>query len=501
MKKGCVLLLVVCSIFLVSQAWADPWALVVNYQGNPTAGLNPGDPDVEHPGTIHLINLAPHPPTVLGPFLEDQLYLPPDPIPPEGSSGGGLLDTVAVAIPGSAYALVSDFGDSLIFKINLEDPRNPILEGSLDIGMLAEDIAVTGDGSLALVTDGNFATNVAMIDLATFTLNALAPLEVDHDGDPLTAPVAASAQAVAVTPNGRTVLFADYVNGKIHYGLINAAKDGIESLQSVTLCSEPLVDNDMDPSTPPVCQAYRGWPLNIAISPNGATAIVAASFCGSVWVLRITGAGAVEPGNPFFLEGLPSGYVDDPVGDPSTCHRIGEGGVQLAAGGNQSIAFSPDGSRAYVTSQVPDDYDGETLISFNPDQLSVLNITGPGEVSIGTAGAADLLSNIIGQFFGVDTLAITPDGRYALVGNANIFGEENEDLGIPGVSRNVSLVDLQTFEVAALETDSSFPVGITIFSLSEAIPIPVMAPWGMVAFVLMVSLIAFYYLRRRQSAH
>ena len=264
MKKFCALLLVICSMFLVSQAWADPWALVVNTFGNPTPGLNPGDPEVEHPGTIHLINMGSTPPAVNGPFLEDQL----------GSLGGTLLDARAVVIPGTTYGLVSDFGDMLIFKINLQDLHNPVLEGSLNIGMLPEDIAVTGDGSLALVTDGNYSSTVALIDLDTFTLNALAPLEVDNDGDPLTAPVEVDGEAVAIAPDNRTVIFVDYVNHKIHYGLINAAQDGIESLQSITLCNEPLVD-DADPSTPPVCQALVGWPLNVAISPDGATAIVA----------------------------------------------------------------------------------------------------------------------------------------------------------------------------------------------------------------------------------
>lgn len=500
MKKCCALLLVVCSIFLYSQAWADPWALVTNLSGNPTPAPNPGDPDVQHPGTIHTIDLAPTPPRVHGPFLEDQLYLPPDPIPPEGAPGGGLLDARAVMVPGSVYGLVSDFGDSLIFKINLLDPLNPILEGSLDIGMFAEDIAVTREGSLALVTDGGLASNVAMINLTTFTLNALVPLEVDDDGNPATPPVSVDGQAVAIAPDNRTVLFADYLGGQIHYGLINATKDGFESLQSIPLCTEPLVDDDMDPLTPPVCQAFKGWPVNVTISPDGATALVANAFCGAVWVLHITGPGTVEPGTPFFLDGLPGGFVDDPVGTPDTCHRIGEGGVQLQAGGNQSIAFSSDGYRAFVTSQIPDDYDGETLISFNPDQLSLLSITGPGQVSIAIAGAADLLSNTSGQFFGVDTLAITPDGRYALTGNPTSFGEENEPLGIPGLSRNVSLVNLQTFEVTALATDSNHPTGISIFS-PRAFMIPVMTPWGMAAFVLIITLIAFYYLRRRQSAY
>ena len=483
MKKVCVLLLVVCSVFMFSQAWADPWALVANFADDP-----PSDPG---PGSIHTIDLGQTPASVNGPFLGSEL----------GTEEAGILDARAVMIPGSIYGLVSNFGDSTVYKINLLDPLNPVLVDSLDIGMLAEDIAVTSDGSLALVTDGSFSPDVAIINLGSFTLNALITLEVDDDGDPLTPPVAAGAQAVAIVPGTRTALFADYFGGQIHYGVINAAGDGFESIQSITLCNQPLVDDDSDPSTPPVCMDYFGWPSNIAVSPDGATALVTESFCGAVWVLRITGPGAVEPGDPFFLEGLPGGFVDDPVGSPDTCHRIGEGGVQLPAGGNQSIAFSPNGFRAYVLSNVPDDYDvAGGLISFNPDQLSWVSIIGPGEASIGAVGFADLLSNTGGHFFGVDVLAVSPDGLYALAGNPSSGGEENEPLGIPGLSRDVSMVNLQTFDVTALATDSYFPVGISFF-LPRAYMIPVMTPLGTAAFVLIIASIAFYYLRRRQSAH
>ena len=72
-------------------------------------------------------------------------------------------------------------------------------------------------------------------------------------------------------------------------------------------------------------------------------------------------------------------------------------------------------------------------------------------------------------------------------------------MGISGISRNVGLVTLQTFEVTSLAMDSNHPMGIAIFSPGASM-IPVMTPLGTAGFALIIALIAFYYLRRRQSA-
>jgi hypothetical protein len=92
---------------------------------------------------------------VSGPFLKGQL----------GSEGGGLFD-VAIT-PNASTALISNFGDSRVNFISLLNPQAPVFLGRVNIGFFAEDIAITGDGKWALVTDGGFTSRIAVVNIAT----------------------------------------------------------------------------------------------------------------------------------------------------------------------------------------------------------------------------------------------------------------------------------------------------------------------------------------------
>jgi YVTN family beta-propeller protein len=151
--------------------------------------------------------------------------------------------------------------------------------------------------------------------------------------------------------------------------------------------------------------------------PTVKTALVANFWDDSVTVLRIDGPGEVV--------------------------RIGE--LRYLAGWQQSIAFSPDGSKAYVVSVEPD-----------PDQLSVLDVNGPGDVT-DSGVRIDLDTRTSCGFYGVDCLAVSPDGSKAYVGNPC----DNPDWGNP--IDEVTIVDLSDYSVTEQINVGRYPAGIAFF--------------------------------------
>jgi hypothetical protein len=296
--------------------------------------------------------------------------------------------------PNGRYALVSNYDLKTIYRVDLLDPADPCSAGSVSIGFPAEDIAIAPNSQFALITDGDGENKVAIIDLTSFSLTAT------HT---MTTP-GAHVLAVAIAPDSQTVILCDYHNDRIIYGAVNPATG---------LTSELTLPTGF-------------FPVNVAISPDGQTVLVANSWHDdppatdfTVSVFQITGPGAVAPGVTPTVAGLP--------------------------GGQQSIAFSPDSKKAYVVSMTPD-----------PDQLSSLIVNGPGNVSLGVSGAANLLSQAGGHVFGVDVLAVTPDGAYALAGNPD------DDYGTP--SNDVAFVNLSDWSVATLNTNSTYPMGLSVFN-------------------------------------
>ena len=68
--------------------------------------------------TISTIDLGTTPPTLHGPFLAGEL----------GTDDGGLFDVAVV--PNSPYILVTNFGDELLFRVDVSDPTAPELVAS-----------------------------------------------------------------------------------------------------------------------------------------------------------------------------------------------------------------------------------------------------------------------------------------------------------------------------------------------------------------------------------
>jgi len=302
--------------------------------------------------SISFIDLATD--TALGPFLDGQL----------GAVGAMLVDVVVT--PDGTTAIVSNFTDRNLFFIDLST-MPPSLLGSVMLPIFPLDLALSPDGRFVLATSGGGITMVVSVDVVNRTV--ISTLTLRGGGQ---------AQAVAVAPNGETVLVADFMGAQVQ--VLRLAADG-------TLTQPPTVG-----SIP-----VEGRANNIAISPDGRTAVVSntrtpdgMATSDTVTILRIDGTRVTRTGT---IMGLPRSQ--------------------------QGAAFTLDGRRVLVL-----------CIGPRPDQLAVLRVDGPGMVS-DTGQRVNLLTDTTG-FFGIDVVAVTLDGTKAYVGNA----------GFNGLISRVTVVDL-----------------------------------------------------------
>jgi len=411
MKRFLAILVAAAFLVVPLKAAASPWAIVAAMVGSDADGRD----------ALYTVDLGGSRPKVYGPFLQGEFNT---------TFSSGVLDVVMLR--DHRTALVSSFGDMRVFRVDVSNPRRPVITGAVDLvfdtfdiddnpvtyTMFAEDIAVSRDNTVAIVTDGGLSSYVAFIDLATFTLNGIQ--YIDDLSDPLN-PVGRDAQAVAIGRDNKTVLLADYLGGKIHYGKLQWSKDSIYDIKSIYLC------DDIDPLDENNCLGTQAWPVNVEISPDGKTALVASAFTGTVHALRIRGAGVVEPGRSFFIGDLPGPDALNP--DP---------------GGNQSIVFSPSGASAYVSMQILPDITDPVNPVERRNRLAELRIRKPGKATK-LARTYRLISKGAGQFFGVDTIAISADGSLLLASNATSFGTVNA----------LALVRLRTRKTTAVK----LPVG------------------------------------------
>lgn len=329
---------------LGSPAFAGPWGIVVNQ-----ITMN-----------IQTIDLGQTPPKVYGPFLTGSLGVP------------GYYCDVAIT-PDSNYALISNFAGSKVYRIDISDPTNPVLAGSIAVGSFyAEDIAISPNGQFAVISDGGGSRQLVFINLSNFSSYSLYTLTSSN----------LYAQAVAIGNDNSTVILADFSNSRIIYGRVNATFSGLVSESNLYA---------------------EGNPLNISISPDGST-VLAAGFYNLVSVFQITGPGTVVPGTTTKV----TGFHEYP----------------------QSIAFSPDGKKAYVVGMG------------SPNTFSWLQVNGPGNVTMGGERAANLISYSSSAYFGVDVVAISPGGNYAIAGNTSPTTD----------SRNrVSLINLSNYQATAID--------------------------------------------------
>jgi hypothetical protein len=284
--------------------------------------------------------------------------------------------------------------------------------------MFAEDIAVAPNGSFAIVSDGGFSPYLAFINLRTFKLSKIQKTAIPNPNAPNdpTKDRILYAQAVAITPDSKTVLFADYGNRQIHSGRVNATMDGLTKFRSLFLCT------NVDPADPKSCLGTSAWPVNVSIASDGQTAVVATASArrlrsggtevpvdGVVAALRINPlSGQVTKGKPFFVSGLPR---RDAITPP----------LPAGPGGNQSVVIAP-GGQTYVLTQPtglvddPDSDDPLDLVN-RRNILARLKIVSPGKVVLNNSKYKSLWSRGTSQLFGVDNLALSSDGQWLVTSN------------------------------------------------------------------------------------
>jgi len=268
-----------------------------------------------------------------------------------GSYGGGLFDVVIT--PNGKTAIISNFGDSTLYFVDITDGLSGEVtkKGYTPIGFFAEDMAVTPDGKYVLVTDGGFSSVVAVVDINTMELVSTQRLKNNQ------------AQAVAISPDGKTALFADYWNMALHN---YALADGVLTFRETVYPA---------PGTQRL--------VNVVISPNGKTVI---------------GVGATRYDFPVYYLN-PNGYL------------VAKGVVTNPTKSGQSCAFSPDSKKAYYLSS-----------TYNHGaQIHVLDVSAPGVVAYEDSVPLSIPRGT-SQLFGVDTIAIDTAGQYLYVANPTLSG-------------------------------------------------------------------------------
>jgi len=316
-----------------------------------------------------------------GPWLAGQL----------GSYGGGLFD-VAIT-PDGKTAFVSNFGDSKIFCIDISGGFNaePQLVKGVRIGFFAEDMVITPDVKYVLVTDGGFSARAAVISI--YDNGIIDPYLLKNN-------VFKNryANAVDITPDGKTVLFADYFQGRAYsYALQN---DG-----TLVFINAAWV------------LPFR--PVNVTISPDGHTAIMACAGHSALVALAIDDTGLI--------------YKTTTVPMPFK--------------NGQSCVFNQAGDKAYYLSN---SQNGGT-------KVVVLNVTGPGDVSPTGTNITVKPMRGTSQLFGVDTIALSPDENYLYVTNPTLSG------GIAGINVIDLTLNTKVDDIKA----NGIPTGIAFTTIEE----------------------------------
>jgi len=280
-----------------------------------------------------------------------------------GSYGGGLFD-VAIT-PDGKTAMVSNFGDSTVYFIDTSNPSMPHVKGSVQIDFFAEDIAVTPNGKYLLVTNGGFASRIAVVDIEGQKV-----VKSDVPKDSL------YHNAVSVSPDGRTVLTADYF----------ACRVNVFTLSSYgNLTYRKTIDLFDDIESP--------RPVNLEISPDGKTVIVASANAPLVFpILTIQGPGDV----------VLSDIVKQNAG----------------LRGAQSVAFNRAGTKAYLhcVTRFPD----ANNVSYDGNAIAELQKNFMGKWEVSQIIPVDFYGT--SQLFGVDTLAINDTNGYLYVSNPTVSG-------------------------------------------------------------------------------
>ena len=263
-----------------------------------------------------------------------------------------------VIAPNGKTAIVSNFGDRKIFFIDISGGFNAVP-------------TLIGDGYVTF-----FAEDMDIIPPKTPNTKSKYVLVTDGGLSSVVAVMdytqgklvrrlslrGRGAQAVAVTPDGELALFADYARRAIHS--YNIGDDGNLTFRETQLVA-------------PVS------PVNIAISPDGKTVIVP---CVGYSLA------------PYFL-------IDS---QHNLCYK---GFIKMPTKNGQSCVFSADSETAYYLSNSQNKGTVVNVLKVLPGKVTPFGNPIPVEPMRGTS-----------QLFGVDTMAIDPNGENLYVTNPTVSG-------------------------------------------------------------------------------
>jgi uncharacterized repeat protein (TIGR01451 family) len=328
-----------------------------------------------------------------------------------GSEGGGRFDLVIA--PDGKTAAITNFGDRTVYLIDVSNPIAPSVITSVTTPMFAEDMDFSPDGKYILVTDGGSSDDVVSIDVASATIVDIFTDTVEE--------YSVQAQAVEIAPDG-TVILADYFDGSIHTLLLDALGQ-LTYANSYTI-TYPIIEG-ADPYD------AHAHPVNVGIAPDGQTVIVCDATTSTVPVYQIIAPGVLTLTD--IITGLHGSFP--------------EGKLTHASAGSQSVAFNGNGDKAYVHVNNFMYGFGDIKTDYYTGTLAVLNVSGPGQVSLDVGGLLTIPRSTTSQLYGVDSMAVMENKLY--ISCPTVYGCSKKD-----------------------GTTSLYVVDLADYSLSETLLIP-----------------------------
>lgn len=330
-----------------------------------------------------------------------------------GQLGGvGIQVFDVVVTPDGRTAVVSSFEAKRLYFIDISGGFSvlPTVLGSTQVGIFPIDLALSPDGAFVLASGSGIDTAISVVNVTTRTLvsNVTIP--------------GGKAQAVAIAPNGRTVLVIDY-DGKVHIFTFDPVTGALTFVSTIRL---------NEPGTWPAgVQMPDNWhgsvlpfkPVNATISPEGRTAFVIDGQHNQAAVLARADDGS---------------YVLRQFIAPLNAPRDPEVAGTVEHQG-QSASFSRNGRNAYYLTTTPTEGSFVTVLEITNPQV----VTYRQDISITpTRGTS--------QLFGVDTVALDPAESRLYVTNPTVSG---------GTS-SMSVIDLAVGAESAVIPTSGIATGI-----------------------------------------
>ena len=295
-------------------------------------------------------------------------------------------------------AIVSSFHDYIIAFVDITDPVNPQIIGEVDFSSTPdashpfhpEDLAITPNGKFVLASDGKENEGGYDIDMGVASIDVQTETLVEF----LILDPNKQAQSVSVDKYGN-VYAGDNANQKLY-------------ILDIDLSTGALSDSGIEFDLPFA-------PLNSYTSPDGDNLIVVGK--GGLVVFNINGAGDIIQGQS--ITDLDGDGNDDDI---------------------QSAAYSADGTALYLADN-----------STDPDRVIIMDVNPDGTLSF-SGTTIDLLTDFTKGWFGIDVMALEPDGNTLYIGNMS-DGDEQGDI----VTNGLMILDLTTYQLTTMALPGAIP--------------------------------------------